>query len=111
MTIYPDLVKVKVALDTGGNGFDASAYYLNHQDRTFESPKLDLDEARGRLRTEFAIDSERLALIPKGKNEVLCYEFKGKYEDSDFIVYVNVENGREEQILQIIQNKNGTLTF
>lgn len=112
VTIYPDLVKVKVALDTGEViGFDASAYYLNHQDRTFESPKLDLDEARGRLRTEFAIDSERLALIPKGKNEVLCYEFKGKYEDSDFIVYVNVENGREEQILQIIQNKNGTLTF
>ena len=112
VTIYPDLIKVKVALDTGEIiGFDASAYYLNHQDRTFEAPAIDENEARQRLRTEFNIDSIRLALIPKGKNEVLCYEFKGKYNDADFIIYVNTQDGREEQILQIIHNENGTLTF
>lgn len=112
VTIYPDLIKVKVALDTGEIvGFDASAYYLNHQNRNFETPAISIDEARANLRTEFNIESERLALIPKGKNEVLCYEFKGKYQEGDFIIYVNVVTGREEQVLQVIHNENGTLTF
>lgn len=112
VTIYPDLVKVKVALDNGEVvGFDASAYYLNHQNRTIEGPHIDEATAREKVKTNFDIDSVRLALIPKGKNEVLCYEFKGKYNDADFIVYINALDGREEQILQIIKNENGTLTF
>lgn len=112
ITIYPDLIKVKVALDTGEVvGFDASAYYLNHQDRNIEMPTIDEVEAQSKIKTNFNIDSIRLALIPKGKEEVLCYEFKGKYQDSDFIVYINSQTGQEEQILQIIKNENGTLTF
>lgn len=112
ITIYPDLVKVKVALDTGEVvGFDASAYYLNHQDRNIEMPTIDEAEAKSKIKTNFNIDSTRLALIPKGKEEILCYEFKGKYKDSDFIVYINSQTGQEEQILQIIKNENGTLTF
>lgn len=112
ITIYPDLVKVKVALDDGEIvGFDASAFYLNHQNRKLGIAAITEDEARSKLRVKFNIDSERLALIPKGREEVLCYEFKGKYNDADFIIYINAINGKEEQILQIIKNENGTLTF
>lgn len=112
ITIYPDLVKVKVALDTGEViGFDASAYYLNHQNRKLGKTSISKDEARKKLRVKFNIDSERLAVIPKGKEEILCYEFKGKYDDNDFIIYINAINGKEEDILQIIKNENGTLTF
>lgn len=112
VTIYPDLIKVKVALDTGEIvGFDGSAYYLNNQDRDFEEPAIDINEARDKLRTEFNVDSARLALIPKGKNEVLCYEFKGRHNEGEFIIYVNVMNGKEEQVLQLIHSENGTLTF
>ncbi|HEY8363581.1 MAG TPA: germination protein YpeB [Tissierellaceae bacterium] len=112
VTIYPDLVKVKVALDTGEIvGFDASAYYLNHHDRKIDEPHLTEAEARSKVRQDFNIDSIRLAIIPKGKNEVLCYEFKGKYNGSDFIVYINALDGSEEEILQLIKNENGTLTF
>jgi spore germination protein len=112
VTIYPDLIKVKVALDSGEIiGFDASAYYLNHQDRNFETPAISDTEAMENLRVEFNIDSARLALIPKGKEEVLCYEFKGKHNEGDFIIYINAMNGKEEQILQVIHNENGTLTF
>ena len=99
-------------MDTGEIvGFDASAYYLNHQDREFDTPEISVEEAASTLREGFEVDSIRLALIPKGKREVLCYEFKGMYEDSQFIVYVNVLNGKEEEILQLIHNENGTLTF
>lgn len=112
VTIYPDLIKVKVALDTGEIvGFDASAYYMNHQDRDINTPHMDAATARAKVKTNFDIDSTRLAIIPKGVNEILCYEFKGKYNDSDFIIYINSLDGREEQILQIIKNENGTLTF
>jgi spore germination protein len=45
-----------------------------------------------------------------GNREVLCYEFKGKYKKNDFFVYINAENGNEENILQIIKDESGTLT-
>ncbi len=112
ITVYPDLIKVKVALDTGDIiGFDASPYYMNHKDRNMESPKLTEEEARELVKVDFDVDSIRLAIIPSGKEEVLCYEFKGKYNGSDFIIYINSQNGKEEDILQIIKNENGTLTF
>ena len=112
VTIYPDLIKVKVALDNGEIvGFDASSYYLNHHNRDIEEANITIEEARDKVKVDFDIDSIRLALIPKGKEEVLCYEFKGKYRNADYIVYINALNGEEEQILQIIKNENGTLTF
>lgn len=112
ITYYPDLIKVKVALDTGEVvGFDASAYYMNHQERDLGPVKIDEAQARDLVKINFDIDSIRLAVIPKGMEEILCYEFKGKYNDADFIIYINASDGREEDILQIIKNENGTLTF
>lgn len=112
VTIYPDLVKVKVALDNGEIvGLDAGAYYLNHHDRDFPEIKVEIEDAREVANKDMTIESERLALTPKGKNEALCYEFKGIFNDDQYIVYVNAETGREEQILQLIQTENGTLTF
>lgn len=112
VTVYPDLIKVKVALDTGEIiGFDAATYYMNHKERNIEAAKLTEEEAREYVKVDFEIDSIRLAIIPKGKREALCYEFKGKYNGSDFIIYINSQNGKEEDILQIIKNENGTLTF
>ena len=43
--------------------------------------------------------------------EVLCYEFKGTYMNKNFIVYINAENGREEEILLLIESENGILTI
>ena len=112
MTIYPDLVKVKIALDNGEVvGLDAGPYYLNHHDRDFPEVKVEIEDARKVANGDMEIESERLALIPKGENESLCYEFKGIFNEEEYIVYVNAETGREEQILQLIQTENGTLTF
>lgn len=112
IVIYPDLVKVKVAMDTGDIvGFDASAYYMNHHNRDINPPTIGLEEAKKRLRPSFQLESARLAIIPKGKDEVLCYELKGKQDEGEFLIYVSAYDGKEEQILQLIQNENGTLTF
>lgn len=112
VTVYPDLIKVKIALDTGEVvGFDASAYYLNHKTRELNDVVISQEQARKVVKQDFNIDSVRLTLIPKGEKETQCYEFKGKYEEADFLVYINAETGQEEQILQIIKDENGTLTF
>ena len=56
--------------------------------------------------------SERLALIPtSSKGEVLTYEFKTKLGDDVFLVYINAQNGEEEQILKLLNLPNGTLTL
>ena len=45
------------------------------------------------------------------ETEILCYEFKGKVNDKNYIVYINAENGREEDILLVVDTGNGTLTM
>ena len=41
----------------------------------------------------------------------LCYEFTGNVDDKQFLVYINAENGREEDILIITETQNGVLTM
>ena len=110
--IYPDLIKVKVALDNGEIlGVETSGYLNNHTERTFTKAKISMEEARSKLNKSLEITSEGMAIIPtEWKTEILCYEFKGKIDDTDFLVYTNVETGREENILVIINTPNGILT-
>ena len=52
-----------------------------------------------------------MAIIPtEWKTEILCYEFKGKVDNTDFLVYINCDTGKEENILVIINTPNGILT-
>ena len=111
--LYPDLIKVKVALDNGEIlGVETTGYLNNHTIRTLTEPKITVDEAKSSLNQNLQIESEGLAMIPtEWKTEILCYEFKGKVDDREFLVYINVENGREEDILIITDTPNGTLAM
>lgn len=111
--MYPDLIKVKVALDNGEIlGIETSGYLNNHTIRNTSNIKISKEQAKSTLNKELQIESEGLAIIPtKWKTEILCYEFKGKVEDKEFLVYINAENGREEDILIITNTPNGTLTM
>lgn len=111
--VYPDLIKIKVALDNGEIlGMETTGYLNSHGERKFEDVKISKEEAKKVLNKNIAIESERLAVIPtEYKTEKLCWEFKGKIDDSDFLVYINAENGREEDILMILDSENGVLTM
>lgn len=113
VVIYPDLIKVKVALDNGEIlGIETTGYLNNHQSRNVSNVKITKEEAKKTLSKELQIESEGLAIIPtEWKTEILCYEFKGKVDDREFLVYINAENGREEDILVIQNTPNGTLTM
>lgn len=111
--MYPDLIKVKVALDDGEVlGIETTGYLNNHTTRDISKVKISKEEAKKDLNKDLAIESEGMAVIPtEWKTEILCYEFKGKVDDREFLVYINAENGREEDILIITNTPNGTLTM
>lgn len=113
VVIYSDLIKVKVALDNGEIlGMEATGYLNNHTDRDTSKVKISKEEATKTLNKNLEISLDGLAIIPTEFNtEILCYEFKGKVDEREFMVYINAENGREEDILIITNTPNGTLTM
>ena len=110
--MYPDLIKVKIALDNGEIiGLESTGYLNCHYERKIPENKISIEEARKSLTNKIQITSEKLAVIPTEWNtEVFCYEFKGKIDNIDFIAYINAETGEEEDILIITNTPNGTLT-
>ena len=113
VVMYPDLIKLKVALDNGEViGMETTGYLNSHHERELTEPQISKEEAKQTLNKNLEIMSEGLAVIPtEWRTELFCYEFKGKVEGKEFLVYINAENGREEDILVIINTPNGTLTM
>ena len=87
--------------------------YLNsHFDRDFPEKLISIEEAKERLNTNIEIISEGEAIIPtEWKTEVYVYEFKGKIDDLEFLVYINPQTGKEEDILLILETEGGKLTI
>lgn len=110
--MYPDLIKLKIALDDGSVlGLEATGYLNTHTQRDLNEIFISEEEAQTILNEEVEILSSGLAVIPtKWKTEILCYEFKGRVEGNDFLVYINAQTGKEEDVLLIINTPNGTLT-
>lgn len=113
VVVYPDLIKVKVALDNGEIlGIETTGYLNSHYERNIPVTKITKEKAKENLNKSLQIESEGMAIIPtKFKTEILCWEFKGKVDDTEFLVYINVQTGAEEDILVIKNTPNGTLTM
>ena len=91
VVVYSDLIKVKVALDNGEVlGIETTGYLNNHIKRDTSKIKISKESAKKTLNKDLQISSEGLAIIPtEFKTEILCYEFKGKVDDKEFLVYIN----------------------
>lgn len=113
VVMYPDLVKLKIALDNGEIlGIETTGYLNSHTERDLEEVQISKEKAKESLNKDLEILSEGLAVIPtEYQTEVLCWEFKGKVEDREFLVYINAITGREEDVLVILNTPNGTLTM
>ena len=111
--MYPDLIKLKVALDNGEIlGTETEGYLNSHTERKLKDPKISKEETKKKLNKDLRIKAEGLAVIPtEYKTEILCWEFKGAVGGTEFLVYINAENGKEEDILTIVNTPNGTLTM
>ena len=108
VVLYPDLIKVKIAMDTGEIcSVECTGYIFNHYTRSDISPKITEEEARQVVSQDMVLKHVGLAIIPtKSKGEVLTYEFKGTIDNREFLIYINANTGVEENILLIHKYKN-----
>ncbi len=112
--LYPDLIKVSVALDSGQvMGVDGTGYWMSHRERKLPAPAITAEQARRKLSPRFNdITPGRLALIPRtADTEALTYEFQGRLDDDVFLVYIDAVTGGEEQVLKVIKTNDGVLTM
>ncbi len=111
--LYPDLIKVKVAMDNGDIcSVECSGYIYNHGTRENLTVSIGETEAKAKINKDVEIKNIRLAVIPKeSKEEVLTYEVKGKIDNHDVLIYINANNGKEENVLLILETPGGILTM
>jgi len=111
--LYPDFIKVEVALDTGEIvGYNALAYLTFHTDRNLPEPKITEEEVRANINKNLSIERIRLTLIPdEALNETLCYEVDVRLNTDRYFIYINAENGTEERILKVVETDKGTMTM
>lgn len=104
---YPDLIKVKVAMDNGDIlGMEALGYLNSHTNRNFLQNTISIEEAKSKLSNKINIENERMAVIPlDDKTEKYCYEFKGKIESKQFLVYINAENRYRRRNINSVRNR------
>ena len=110
--IYPDLIKVKIALDNGEIiGIETMGYLNNHNIREVPTNLISEEEAIKDISKNTQKEVKGLAIIPTEFNtEILCYEIKGKINEIEFLTYINAQTGKEEDTLILINTENGTLT-
>ncbi|WP_338551754.1 germination protein YpeB [Paenibacillus sp. KS-LC4] len=98
--IYPDKLTIKVALDNGDiAALQANEYVFEHHKRTLPKAGISKADARKALNPQMKVSKEQMALIKNDDgNEVLCYEYTGRINDSDYRIYINADSGMEESI-------------
>lgn len=113
VVLYPDLIKVTVALDNGEiTGVETSGYLMSHQRRDLPAAGISREQALAGLNPRLQAQGGNLVLIPLGaEEEKLAYEFQGRLGEDNYLVYVNALDGREENVLKLLETPNGTLTM
>lgn len=109
---YTDLIKVGIALDNGEIMFlEATGYLFNHTERAFVTPTYTIEQARKKLNANLDVRDTKITLIPTdGGAEKRCYEFWCLGDDnSQMLVYINVNTLEEEQMFVLIKSDGGTL--
>ncbi|WP_057764343.1 germination protein YpeB [Cytobacillus praedii] len=98
--IYPDSIKIKIALDNGKLlGFSAEDYLRAHHVRDIPKPAITKEDARSKINPQVKVMEEGMAVIINDINqEVLCYEFLGTLGDDTYRVFINADNGNEERV-------------
>lgn len=113
ITMYSDLIKVKVALDDGSVvGFESQGYVMSHTERELPDAEISENDALKKIKAHLNIEQVRLAVIPlESRREVLCYECRGDFNGQNYLIYINAVTGNEEKILLLLESEEGVLTM
>jgi len=110
VVIYPDIFKVKIALDDGSVvAFEGKSYIMNNHNRTIDEIKITKQQAQKNLKEGFMVETSRVALLSINEKAQLCYEFFGKYNDLDFAVYFSAIDGKEKTSFRILSTETGKM--
>ncbi|NLY90595.1 MAG: germination protein YpeB [Firmicutes bacterium] len=102
--IYPEMIKVQVAMDDGEiMGVETMSYLTFHDpQRTLATPGLTEAEIGQRLNKHLKVEAINQAVILNDQyEEVLTYEYTGRVGENRYRVYLNAATGEEERIQRI----------
>jgi len=100
---YPDLLRVRVSQDTGEVlSYEGNGYTMYHYDRPDITERLGSLEAREVLDKSLTVLAEqRVAIFDRRGKEVRCWEFLVERSGERFLIYINAQNGNEENIVRL----------
>ncbi|RHW41230.1 germination protein YpeB [Neobacillus notoginsengisoli] len=98
--IYPQSIKMKIALDNGlPVGLSADDYLKNYRKRDIKGASLSSQQARQKINPQVKIMEEREAVILNDSSqEVHCYEFLGTMGEDSYRIFINADSGEEEKV-------------
>lgn len=107
--MYPDQIKVQVAMDDGRIiALEAAQYFMNHKERALTAPAVSVEQAKEKVPSKLRITGEQLTVIPlDGDREFFCWEYKGIYNGEDYVVYIDANTGEQKNIVKIISTPGG----
>lgn len=110
IVLYPDLVKVKVDMASATVvGYDATNYFINHIPRVLKQTGRNANEFKNKLPSGYQIKHTRTVLAPLDYNrEVICFEYECSKNGATYYFYLNAEDGKEENVLKVIQTDDGS---
>ncbi len=107
--VYGDMIRLWLDRTNGEViGADIANWLYNHAERSFPQTIIPAEEARAELSPYLEVSGARLALIPLDNGtEKLCWEFRGGFSGSEYLVYMDAETGDEVRISLLVSDENG----
>ena len=104
MLFYPDLLRVRVSQDDGEIlSYEGNGYTMYHRERGNFPEGLTGPEAAERLNNSLTVAGapQRVVIFDRRGVEVMCWEFAVQRGNENFLIYINAQNGREENIVRL----------
>lgn len=101
--IYPESIRMKVALNNGKVvGYDATDYIAFQKNHDFGKPKLSRKQALKHINKNVKVHTTDLAVTTNDVgDEVLCYEILGTIHNDTYRIFINANTGAEEEVKKL----------
>ena len=111
IVVYPDLIKVKVAMDDGTVvGFEAMTYAYNHTERNIPKVVATKTDAERAVTPELSVQKTSLCIIPNEYvGETLAWEVQATGSGDQFYAYVDAQTGELIKIMRVVETDDGSL--
>ena len=84
---------------------------MNHTYRIIPKPVISREDAIRNVNKDLQLsDDNTMAVIPlENGEEACCYQIKGIVSDKHFLIFVNTQTGKTEDVQILLESNRGTL--